>query len=183
MNTTCLSLAFLLFSSLGFAVQAQQHVHGQGELYIALEGKTVHVHLVVAAADVLGFEHEPETSAQKARLHQLANKLETNADVVELDGRCALVSVEHSLEMHEKPLGDTHHAPKHEEHEEFGHHDEQGHQDIEVEYQFSCEGKVSGISVALFDSMPSLSAIQAQWITESGQGLSELSADQPFAAW
>lgn len=186
MNKPYIVLALLLFSSLGLMVKAQQHVHGQGELLISQEGSTLHLQLVLPAADALGFEHEPETTEQIDSRNLLAERFELNLNVIEVEGQCELLSVAHTLEAHADShdvhkLHDDHHEDAHkEEHEE---HEEESHQNIEVEYQFECEKAVTRIAVALFESMPSLSAIKAQWITENDQGLTELSASRPALTW
>tara|TARA_B100001063_G_C16652434_1_gene496689 strand:+ start:299 stop:910 length:612 start_codon:yes stop_codon:yes gene_type:complete len=198
-----IAVSLLFFSSLGFAVNAQQHVHGQGELLVSQEGNMLHLQLVLPAADALGFEHEPETAEQLNSQNLLAERFTLNTNVIDVEGKCELVSVEHTLEAHdhnhegghksghEESHEDAHESEhaSHKEHDEYaGHddheeHDEENHQNIEVEYQFHCDDAVSGITVALFESMPSLSAIQAQWITERGQGLSALSAGKPTLSW
>lgn len=203
MKKPCLAFSLLFFSSVGFAVNAQQHVHGQGELLVSQEGSMLHLQLVLPAADVLGFEHEPETTEQLNSQNLLSERFTLNTNVIDVEGKCELVGVEHTLEAHEdhhksdhEDAHDAHsgdhdeahkseHAlhKEHDEHEGHDEHEEENHQNIEVEYQFRCDDAVSGIAVTLFESMPSLSAIQAQWITERGQGLSELSAGQPTLRW
>ena len=194
-----IAASLLFFSSLGFAVNAQQHVHGQGELLVSQEGSMLHLQLVLPAADALGFEHEPETTEQLNSQNLLAERFTLNTNVIDVEGKCELVNVEHTLEAHdahhenghEEAHNEAHeseHAShkEHDEHDEHaGHeeHEEENHQNVEVEYQFHCDDAVSGITVALFESMPSLSAIQAQWITERGQALSALSAGKPTLSW
>ncbi|MBQ4829169.1 DUF2796 domain-containing protein [Alteromonas sp. MMG017] len=220
-----IAVSLLFFSSLGFAVNAQQHVHGQGELLVSQEGNMLHLQLVLPAADALGFEHEPETTEQLNSQNLLAERFTYNTNVIDVEGQCELVNVEHTLEAHDdhhemhKQHDEGHdedhdedHDKGHDDHHESGHeeahnedhesehashkehdehdehagheeHEEENHQNIEVEYQFHCDDVVSGITVALFESMPSLSAIQAQWITERGQGLSALSAGKPTLSW
>ncbi|WOI37790.1 DUF2796 domain-containing protein [Alteromonas sp. CI.11.F.A3] len=201
MKKSYLAVSLFFFSSLGFTVNAQQHVHGQGELLVSQEGNMLHLQLVLPAADALGFEHEPETTEQLNSRSFLAERLASNTNVIDVEGQCELVNVEHTLETHDdhhemhKQHDEGHdedHESEHASHKEHyvhdehaGHeeHEEENHQNIEVEYQFHCDDAVSGITVALFESMPSLSAIQAQWITERGQGLSELSAGKPTLSW
>lgn len=190
MKKPCLAVSLLFFSSVGFAVNAQQHVHGQGELLVSQEGSMLHLQLVLPAADALGFEHEPETTEQLNNQNLLAERFTLNTNVIDVEGKCELVGVEHTLEAqedyHESGHEEAHneaHESEHDEHEGHDEHEKENHQNIEVEYQFHCDDAVSGITVTLFESMPSLSAIQAQWITERGQGLSELSVGQPTLRW
>jgi len=105
-----IAVSLLLFSSLGFTVNAQQHVHGQGELLVSQEGNMLHLQLVLPAADALGFEHEPETTEQLNSQNLLAERFTLNTNVIDVEGKCELVNVEHTLETH-----DDHHESGHDE--------------------------------------------------------------------
>ena len=78
MKKPYLAVSLLFFSSVGFAVNAQQHVHGQGELLVSQEGSMLHLQLVLPAADALGFEHEPETTEQLSSQNLLAERFTLN---------------------------------------------------------------------------------------------------------
>ncbi|MFC3121247.1 ZrgA family zinc uptake protein [Agaribacter flavus] len=196
MKNLGIKTAGLLAIASTHVVLAQEHVHGQGQLQIAQEGSHWHVHLSLPAADALGFEHEAETKAQKSKVKKIAHRLARNQDVLSLNGDCRLVSSEHSLENTQDHSEDNahkhHHAHKHDEghghdkeHDKHdsdhdNHHEE--HNDVEVEYRFTCDSPVSEIALGVFESMPSLSAVKLEWITESGQGSSELTKAKPTAS-
>lgn len=57
------------------------------------------------------------------------------------------------------------------------------HQDVEVEYHFACDTSHKKLSVALFQWLPSLGRIQAQWITDAGQGTAVLNPENPNLEW
>ena len=52
-----------------------QHVHGVIELGVVVEGDTIAVSLDAPLSDVVGFEHAPESEAQKQSIQQAAAML------------------------------------------------------------------------------------------------------------
>tara|TARA_R110002167_G_scaffold226588_1_gene431723 strand:+ start:605 stop:1090 length:486 start_codon:yes stop_codon:yes gene_type:complete len=161
---------------MGFSADAQEHTHGQGQLLISQEGKEWHMQLILSAADALGFEHDPETEEQKSALYSLAKVLETNSGVVEPEGQCFLIKAEHSL-------GNPEEDDLHDNHDNHEHDNEQDHHDIEVEYQFSCITAMTQVYVKIFETMPSLTAIELRWILEDGQGMLKLTRSHPYIEW
>lgn len=57
------------------------------------------------------------------------------------------------------------------------------HKDVEVEYHFTCDASNKKLSVTLFQWLPSLSRIHAQWITDTGQGTAILTPANPDVEW
>ncbi|MEM5499375.1 DUF2796 domain-containing protein [Paraglaciecola mesophila] len=80
----------------------------------------------------------------------------------------------HALTVHEE-----HNAS--ENHHDDNHDDE--HKDVEVEYHFACDASNKKLSVTLFQWLPSLSRIHAQWITDTGQGTAILTPVNPDVEW
>lgn len=173
MNKVWVRLSLIFLFSMGFSANAQQHTHGQGQLLISQDGTEWHMQLILPAADSLGFEHVPETQAQKNKIESLAKKLQENAAVIEVDGQCALIKAAHSLV-------NQHGDELHKNHE---HDNEQDHHDIEVEYQFSCKDVITQVFVKIFETMPSLNAIALQWILEDSQGMLTLTRSHPYIEW
>ena len=168
---------FLLF---GLNVQAADpHVHGLANLLIAQEGEEVVVELKTPSDNVLGFEYEPKSKAEKALYADVVERLEDPANVVTLDGSCKLESVDvdapygHGHDDH-KEHDDHDHNKGHEHHDEHheheGHdHDEGTHSDFSVTYHFHCES-LKGAEVTAFDSFNRFETIEVNWALEAGQG-------------
>ncbi|WP_339724577.1 DUF2796 domain-containing protein [uncultured Paraglaciecola sp.] len=173
MNKVWTRLFLMFLISIGFSANAQQHTHGQGQLLISQEGNEWHMQLILPAADTLGFEHVPETKAQKSKYETLAKKLQRNAAVIEVDGQCALIKAAHTLVNQD---GD-------ERHKNHKHNNEQNHHDVEVEYQFKCKAAITRVYVKIFETMPSLHAIELQWLLENSQGMYTLTRNQPYIEW
>ena len=195
-----------------FTTAAQVHQHGQGQLFISQESSDWHVQFILPAADVLGFEHAPENAQQEKTLHSLIERLNNNDAIVDLSEHCTLSEVTHSLGEHSLLEHSSFEAHEHENGGNGGHHDDEysepsahkepsvgkepsahekllahknhtEHNDVEVEYHFTCDASNKTLSVALFQWLPSLSRIQAQWITDAGQGTATLTPASPDLEW
>jgi len=158
-----LSVALLL--GLGFSAHAQKHVHGEGELLIAQEGSLLQMQFIIPAADALGFEHQAASSSDKNAINVLAQQLKNSSHAIDIKGQCILQSTENSL------------AHSHSEHDEHDHHN------VEATYNFNCKTPVIGFSVTLFNLMPSLNALNVQWISNTGQGSTEVTRSNPLISW
>ena len=160
-----LSVALLL--GLGFSAHAhaQKHVHGEGELLIAQEGNVLQMQFIIPAADALGFEHQAANPSDKNIIDVLAQQLKNSSHVIDIKGQCILKSTKNSL------------AHSHSEHDEHDHHN------VEATYNFNCKTPVIGFSVTLFNLMPSLNALNVQWISNTGQGSTEVTRNNPVISW
>lgn len=177
----------------------QAHVHGEGQLLVAQDDNKWRFEFVLPAADVLGFEHKPETAEQKAKVASLIASVEGYQNVLSLPKGCSLVETEHSLsDIYERASSNEEHHDEHddEHHEEHrdGHHDddehhkeqhkehhekEGSHSDVNFAYILECANSIESVSITLFDLAPSLSALDVQWITQSAQGMKEINASNP----
>lgn len=172
-------LTLMAFFAFGFFAYGQEHVHvhGKGKLLISQQGSIWNLQFILPAKDVLGFEHEAETDEESATLLKMAKRLLAREEVVRLNGKCSLTDKSNSLSEehagHHEVLNSSH-DHQDEEHE---------HHDVEVEYQFDCQSSVTQIEIKLFNSLDSLSQIEAQWITEQSQGMARLTRSQPFVEW
>ncbi|QJR81085.1 DUF2796 domain-containing protein [Alteromonas pelagimontana] len=152
-------------------VKAQGHVHGEGTMHIVQDNNNWSVEIALPAADVLGFEHVPETTQQQQTVRDFASKFATSDKVVALNGECTLEDAHSSL-------------PDHNEAQEHGHEKvSHAHSDIALTYRFSCQSTVSGVKVNLFQWLPSLNHIELQWAVADGQGASNLSPPNSAVTW
>lgn len=189
----------VIMMSCCFSAAGQVHLHGQGQLFVSQENNDWHVAFILPAADVLGFEHSPASAEQKRVLQTLAKRLTTNDSVVNLGGKCTLSEATHSLltehdEDHESATGyeDEHEDGSDHGNHEGAHHEADDHErheahakhtDVEVEYHFACASSAKTLSVTLFQWVPTLSRIQAQWITQVSQGSATLTPANPTLEW
>ncbi len=173
--------------------QHDAHVHGIAAMNLALEGEEVHIELDSPAANIVGFEHAPSSEADHAALDKAVDTLkngdrlfrfndEAGCRMEKADVSSALLDEEHAGKHsedrdHEEKGGHDH--EKH-EHEERGHEEHEGetHSDIEAVYHFECDqpGKLTQLSVELFEAFPATEELNVQYVIESKQGARELTA-------
>jgi hypothetical protein len=146
------------------SAMAGPHVHGQGQLSIAIEAEQVQLQLSMPAGDVVGFEHAPTNDIERSQILKAKAQFEDSAQLYVFNGaQCQInqvsvdmAGIDHSLEHEKKHV----------------------HTNIYVNYLFDCSNlkALSGISVNIFEIFPAITQINAQWISEQGQGSSDISA-------
>ena len=113
------------------------HVHGEVEVNIAQDGKELLVEVTAPGADVVGFEHAPQTPEQIATLEKATALLNQPSKLFVFAGAdCTLEykSVTHTLgeDEHEGHDHEGHDHDKHDHDDHKGHdHDKHDHDDHE----------------------------------------------------
>ncbi|UPR28928.1 DUF2796 domain-containing protein [Vibrio crassostreae] len=113
------------------------HVHGQVEVNIAQDGQELLVEVTAPGADVVGFEHAPETAEQKKVFEQAIAQLNKPEELFSFNNAsCTLKfkSVANTLEGdHDDHEGHDHAEHGHDDHEGHDHaehdHDDHDHDD------------------------------------------------------
>ncbi len=197
-------LPFVLYPLSGVSQTERQsgvHDHGHSEMNIALTGNEFLVELLSPAANVLGFEHEPETEEQRAALAEAVSALRAGEQVLQLsaaagctlqtaDIESKLTDEEHSEEHHDDEHADEHdkdeHSKEHhddehakDEHSEEHHDDEHAdeHSEFHVTWFYRCDkpAELKTVDVALFDLFPGFEEIDVSFAGENYQLAWELS--------
>ena len=166
---------------LGVAASAQEHrqlgahVHGHGRLNIAIEDKTLSMELEVPAADIVGFEHEPETPEQKAALEEAKAKLAAGLSLFTPSSAagCAQTSAKVMTEA------------DHDEEEAHGgghtHEADHQHSEFHAEYAFECASpsQITSMSFDYFEVFPNAEALNVSLISAKGQTSYEVARGKP----
>lgn len=144
------------------------HEHGVASLNVALDGQTLEIQLESPAMNLVGFEHEAKSDADKAKVASARKHLEQPQALFALpiEAKCAL----QESELESPLLGDAEHA----EHE---HGDEHGHSDIDASYHFTCANAEALKTLELgsfFGTFPGTEKLEVQLIGPSGQQGAEL---------
>ena len=144
------------------------HEHGVASLNVALDGQTLEIQLQSPAMNLVGFEHEAKSEADKAKVAAARQHLEQPQALFALpiEAKCAL----QDSELDSPLLGG--HA--HDEHE---HADEHGHSDIDASYRFACANAEALKTLELgsfFGTFPGTEKLEVQLIGPSGQQGAEL---------
>ena len=144
------------------------HEHGVASLNVALDGQTLEIQLQSPAMNLVGFEHEAKSEADKATVAAAHQHLEQPQALFALpiEAKCALQDSEL-----DSPLFGGH---AHDEHE---HADEHGHSDIDASYRFACANAEALKTLELgsfFGTFPGTEKLEVQLIGPSGQQGAEL---------
>jgi hypothetical protein len=143
---------------------ARAHVHGEGDLSIAVENGQVDLALIAPAADVRSDEDDSD-DAMAARYGK--------ADLFVLaDATCQLTASSVVLADEEVSWAES---GEHEEPAAHDDHDEE-HSDYLLTWSYQCSTDPDRLSVELFD-LTSLVLIRVQALGESGVATAELSPD------
>ena len=188
-------LALYFVGQLGSAFAEKRehtaHLHGIGKLNIALDGNDLMLELMSPAANIVGFEHEPENEEQTRAVQEATEVLQNGEKLFAMTSKaqCSLhdAHVEGDL-IHED--GDEHEAHHHEhkdehkashhEHEDThsdDHHANEGvHSDFKVTYHFECNQpeRLKSLEVLLFEYFPGLEELEVQLLTSKVQTAVEL---------
>jgi len=166
---------------LGVTASAQEHrqlgahVHGHGRLNIAIEDKTMSMDLEVPAADIVGFEHEPETPEQKAALDEAKAKLGAGLSLFTPASAAGCVQTSAKImteaDHDEEEPHDSHHA----------HEADHRHSEFHAEYAFECASpsQITSMSFDYFEVFPNAEALNVSLITTKGQASYEVARGKP----
>lgn len=151
--------------------QHSAHVHGIAHLNLAMENNELYIEFISPAADIVGFEHTPETEEEKSAMQKAAGKLRVGKRMFEFSPNAGV--------RFEKAVVKTglQHECEDESHD-HGEDDHGEHSDVAVEYRFHCEtpGKLKYIDVKLFKYFQTLEKIKVQMLTQTKQTSVELTS-------
>jgi len=152
------------------------HEHGVGQLNLAVEGATVEIEITAPGADIAGFEHAPETAADRQAVAAAVARLKDAAALFRFPAKagCTAEDVEVESPLMEGRRG-------HEK--EHGHdnaHGAETHAEFRAHYHFSCSdpAALTHIDLGYFQAFPAARELEARTITARGQGARELTAER-----
>lgn len=166
------------------AHQLGAHVHGHGEAVIALDGQKLTAELTAPLNNVAGFEHAPQTDAERQALESGIEKLRAGASLFVFNAEAACELTDASVAAPDFGAGDGHHDDDHEhehEHDEDHGHDayEGGHADIRATYEFECGAPeaLTGFSTALFETLPRFEEVDVTFLSDTAQSFGKLTPE------
>ncbi len=162
--TTLLIASTALASS-----QLGAHVHGTGELAIAIEADgTIQIQLDTPAYNLYGFEYEPRTDDERASVAAAEAILDDAGTLFGFGAAdCAISRV-----------GQDDHG--HDEHDHEAHdHEEHAHSDVSVTYSGQCAqpDQLSSITTTLLVQFEELSTLNGIFLSPNQQLAFELTGD------
>ncbi|QHQ35805.1 DUF2796 domain-containing protein [Algicella marina] len=191
MKTICLAVLASVAASQILAQESRElesHVHGVSKLELAVEGSFIVMNMVSPGIDIVGFEYEASTGADKDAVEDAIRTMLVPENIVALPDAadCRLTEVLAHLHAGDHDHGDEdEHAdePAHEEHAEGEGHegdDSDGdHSEFHVQYTFACEHpeRLDVIGFPFFEQFPNAQEVEAQYVTENGAGSAEIERD------
>ncbi|MEP4889508.1 MAG: DUF2796 domain-containing protein [Aliiglaciecola sp.] len=180
-------LGALIFVGWSTAVQSQQHIHGQGSVFIVQEDDLWQVQFILPASDILGFEHRPENQQQQQLLEQFEEKQKHFENLIKFDSQCTQRNDTHTaFELGESEHEEEHghqHKDDHEGEDDHEHADSHEHNDIDILYLIECADDVSQVSFPILNPSNNLQNLEVQWSTQAGQGSTMINANQRQLRW
>ena len=158
------------------------HEHGHGVLEVVFEGKMLAIGLRVPAVNVVGFEHAPETDAQKHAVEEAVARFRAGEKLFVLPAQAKCKAPPLDVEL--AGMDDRAHAGHggHEQHakDEHGHEkaSEESHAELDAEYQFECAHpeKLGLIQVLALSALNNVEELEAQVVTEDFQAVTEVTS-------
>jgi hypothetical protein len=155
--------------------QLGPHVHGQGTLDIAVEGKKISMELVAPGMDIVGFEHVASTDDQKAAVEKAKAKLTDVLSVFKLPAaancKAETANVESRKETHQPgEKDDDDDKPGAPQHSEF-----------HATYTINCEApeSVTGMETVYFTNFAGAQLLNVNITTAKGQTQAQMTRAKP----
>lgn len=178
--------------------QMGAHVHGTSALDIAVEDNRVSLDLHAPGMDIVGFEYEAATDADKDAVEAAIGQFLRPDEIVTLPDAagCRLSEVLAHLHAgdHDHEDADAHAAGEdhahaegedhaegetHAEGESHDHADGEEHSEFHVRYEYTCDdtGALTTITFPFFERFEGAQQIAVQHVTAGGAGAAQLTRD------
>ena len=186
-------ILILATCSLGASAATQStHVHGQGQVGMAIDQNLISMTLESPGADIVGFEHEARTAEEKTAVTEALKQLSNPMFVIQLPESASCKVIQASSEVTSEN-GDEGHADheentdhdEHEDHEDHADHEEhenEAHGSFIAEYQLECAtiAAIDSIKFVYFDHFRNAQSLMVVLIDKNGQHRHEISRDNPI---
>ena len=177
-------IGFVIFISshaLGQHTKHGTHLHGVAELTVAVEENAIEMMFTAPAASVVGFESEAASSEQLKAVEDARLVLRDPFRLVTFVGKeCDLVQAVVDLTAISNSQKDEHeaHDEGHDDHDSTD--GEESHSDIIAKYEFECssDDQLKKLKFGPDELLFGLDKVNVMWVSESGQGAAEVTADQ-----
>ena len=168
------------------------HVHGIGQLNLALDGEELEIELIAPGVDIVGFEHEAKSAEDKKAIEAAADRLRdaerlfaipaaADCHLEEAEVESGLIEEEHEHESEHDHEEEHDHAEEHDHEEEHDHAEEheESHAEFHAHYHFHCDDpdSLKHLDVKFFEVFPSAELLHVQMVSPNGQSATELTAE------
>ena len=160
---------------------ADSHIHGDANLAIVLEGSRLSVEFESPVYNLLGYEHLPNTDAQRDTLEKAEATLSDPSAILvtNAEAGCAPLPVEWDVHI----FDDTDHAHSHGNDDHDGDHAE--HRDVLVTYSYDCASPsdLRSASVELLKAFPLMDDLDVVYLGPDTQTSFELNQSETDIAF
>ncbi|MFN3883129.1 MAG: DUF2796 domain-containing protein [Rhodocyclaceae bacterium] len=168
-------LPLVLACTTSLALAQHKHVHGEGQLDVAIDAGRIELILELPLDAAVGFERPPRNEKEKTALAAAAAALDAVPFLPAAAARCAL----ETKHVHVPFLGGDDRRDRH------AHEGETHHADIEAHYGFRCAqpAALKSVETTLFQSFKRLYRLEVQRNGPAGQGKHRLTPKVPVLSW
>lgn len=144
--------------------EQSSHVHGEGQLTLVIEGKTIAITLAAPAESIIGFEHAPATEQEISQLNKALVTLNTPNTLFNFSTAAQCKTTTHTVNS---PFNSSDSLKTPTAH----------HTDIDAEYNFECTqpATLKKVELSLLTLSPGLRTLKVDYVTENAQGSQTLS--------
>ena len=158
---------------------AASHQHGDANLAIVLEDKTLTLELETPLFNLTGFEHTPESEEEIAAVEAAEAKLNQPETLFLMKKQAECERADNDLEIHlgedehdeHEDTDEAHHDDEHED--EHDDEEEAHHEDALITYTFECAApeKLSEIDIALLQAFPNMTELEVAYLGPNSQSV------------
>ena len=177
LSAAALIAVFGFHATTALAQHGEAHTHGMAKLELVAESGSVQVEFRSPGADITGFEHEAETTEEKASEAAARKLLLDAANIISFPdaAACRHVSGNIEEEHHDEQEKHDDHAKDadHEKHEEHG--------EFHVTHIFVCDNPsdLDAVTATVFKSFPTLQEVDLAAVVNGRQFAAELTPGNP----
>jgi len=151
--------------------QHDAHVHGEAVLSLVLEGETLTAELRAPLANIVGFEHAPQTDGQRAALDAAYDTLRGGGLYGVTGGACEFQSADLDAPFMMDGDGDSH-DHDHDDHDhEHEHDDDHAHAELTATHVYTCSQPdgIRAINAAAFELFDGFTSIDTVYLGDRTQ--------------
>jgi len=167
-------LCVCLAGTSAWALAHGPHVHGTGELHVAVENNDLDIEFHSPLHNLLGFEHAPRTDTQRAAVKAMLARLNKPEALFRLPKAASCTAGPVHVDS---PLDEAPEAPSKSAKAVPKGGDGDDHADLTATFSFVCASmdKLDSIEVAIFGAFPGTKTLKAEIIGPRGQSAATLS--------
>jgi hypothetical protein len=150
------------------------HTHGISEIELIISTETISIKFESPANNIVGFEHAASNAEEENQIKRAHSILSKPASIFSFQGaHCTSIPSSVNINGLAKKPHEHQTADKHQPHST--------HKEITAEYQFQCKSSedLTYIKTQLFNKFPNINEINVMWISDTNQGMSVLSPNNP----